>query len=146
MYQPQQTLGSHPCLRRAAVLTLHLPFIELKTQLRTVRPAFWTLRSGPADVLDGVVGQAEAPFLDGHGVEMARLFLLAGELQAHGIGTDRLATMTNAVQAGVTQLDDQLRRQGREGVLAQMLDQRFGFTALVFLALHKHYGASWPRK
>lgn len=85
--------------------------------------------AGFADVLNGVLSQPQAPFLDSHGVEVAE----QGELQAHGIGTDRLATMTNAVQAGVTEIGDQLRRQSRKGVLAQVLNQRVGLVAFALL-------------
>lgn len=42
-------------------------------------------RAGLADVLNGVVGQPQPPFLDGDGVEVAE----QGKLQAHSVGAGR---------------------------------------------------------
>lgn len=56
-----------------------------------------------------------------------------GELQAHGIAADGLATMANAVQKGVTEVGDQLRRKRRERVFSQVFDERVGLVAFALL-------------
>lgn len=40
--------------------------------------------------------------MDGHGVEVAE----QGELQAHGIGADRLTTMPDAIEASIAIVGD----------------------------------------
>lgn len=56
-----------------------------------------------------------------------------GKLQPHRVGAYGLAPIPNAVQAGITEISDQLRRQRRERVLTQVLDQRVGLVAFTLL-------------
>ena len=72
---------------------------------------------------------AQAPFLDGHDVKVAK----QGEFQAHGIGANWLSPESKAVQPSITVVGDKFRRQGRKGILTQVLNQRARFMLLAFL-------------
>lgn len=64
-----------------------------------------------ANILVRVAGQAKAPLLNRHSVEVAKLLWRAGKIQTHGIGAGGLATMDNSAQAGITGAGNQFWRQ-----------------------------------